>query len=124
VFDETSVRLYDFVRDAPPFLYRYDFGDDWHHNVEIETLLMRKEDRKYPACIDGARSRPPEDVGGVGGYFEFLEAFQDPEHEEHQDMRRWAGRAFHPEKFDLQKTNKDVRLAVRRAQRRLREVGD
>jgi hypothetical protein len=39
-------------------------------------------------------------------------------------MRRWAGRAFHPEKFDLQKTNKDVRLAVRRAQRRLREVGD
>lgn len=124
VFDETGVRLYDFVLDAPPFLDRYDFGDDWHHYIEIEKLLMREEDRKYPACIDGARSRPPEDVGGVGGYAEFLEAFHDPEHEEHKDMVRWAGRGFHPDKFDLEKTNKDVRLAVRRAQRRLREIGD
>lgn len=123
VFDETGVRLYDFESDAPPFLYRYDFGDGWHHYVEIETLLTRKKDRKYPACIDGARSRPPEDVGGVGGYAEFLEAFHDPEHEEHHDMRRWAGRGFHPEKFDLERTNKDVRLAVRRAQKRLREAG-
>ncbi|MBK1669264.1 hypothetical protein CKO28_14600 [Rhodovibrio sodomensis] len=121
VFDETGVRLYDFAPDAPPFLYRYDFGDDWHHYVEIEKLLMREKDCKYPACIEGARSRPPEDVGGVGGYAEFLEAFHDPEHEDHHDMRRWAGRGFHPEKFDLEKTNKDVRLAVRRAQRRRNE---
>ena len=123
VFDESDVRLYDFLRDAPPFRYRYDFGDDWHHGVEIEDLLAREVERKYPACVDGARSRPPEDVGGVRGYAEFLRVFHDPQDPEHKAMRRWAGRGFHPEKFNLVKTNKDVRLAVRRAQRRLRDHG-
>jgi hypothetical protein len=30
-------------------------------------------------------------------------------------MRQWAGRAFHPEKFDLQATDKAVKTACRRA---------
>ena len=46
---------------------------------------------------------------------DFLEVFYDPSHPEHADMKRWAGRAFHPEKFDLTKTDRAVRAAVRSA---------
>lgn len=116
--DAGDIRLLDFAYDVPPFVYIYDFGDNWHHRVEIETLLTSEVGRKYPACIDGARSRPPEDVGGTHGYDRFLEIIDDRTHPEYADMRRWAGRGFAPEKFDLVKTDRAVRSAVRTARRR------
>jgi hypothetical protein len=68
----------------------------------------------YPQLIDGARACPPEDVGGPHGYQEFLEAWRDPKHEEHKYMRTWAGRRFDPETFDIEKTEKAIRSALRR----------
>jgi hypothetical protein len=35
-----------------------------------------------PVCVAGERHCPPEDVGGVPGYQEFLEVVFDPSHEE------------------------------------------
>lgn len=117
-FEATDVHLRDFdlyhVPD-PRFLYHYDFGDSWLHLVAFEQRLAKDSGQKYPACIDGARGAPPEDVGGPSGYTEFLEAWNDPAHEEHKAMRRWAGRTFHPEKFDLQATDKAVKTARRKA---------
>jgi len=115
---EDDIRLFDFAYDAPPFLYVYDFGDHWVHKVAIEAVLPAEAGRRYPICIDGARSRPPEDVGGTGGYEEFLDAFRDPDHPDHVGMRRWAGRGFDPERFDREKTDRAVRNAVRAARRR------
>ncbi|MFG1230258.1 plasmid pRiA4b ORF-3 family protein [Xanthobacter autotrophicus NCIMB 11399] len=111
------MRLGNFRQEAPPFHYVYDFGDDWHHQIEIETLLVADSDQTYPACIDGARSRPPEGVGGTGGYEDFLEVFADPNHPDHRQMRRWAGRSFDPEGFDLTKTDLAVRQALAKPRR-------
>jgi hypothetical protein len=36
-----------------------------------------------------------------------------PEHEEHKAMRRWAGKKFDPERFDLDATNKAIAKAMR-----------
>jgi hypothetical protein len=44
-----------------------------------------------------------------------LEAWHDPEHEEHKAMRRWAGRKFAPDHFDLEATNKAIAKAMRAA---------
>jgi hypothetical protein len=68
---------------------------------------------------DGGRARPPEDVGGVGGYANFLEIIADPENPEHRHTRRWAGGHFDPEWFDREMTDNDVRNALR-ANRRIR----
>ena len=68
----------------------------------------------YPQLIDGARSRPPEDVGGPPGYQDFLEAWRNPRHEDHSAMRTWAGRSFDPETFDIEKTQKAIKSAIRR----------
>lgn len=67
----------------------------------------------YPRCIAGSRSCPPEDVGRDSGYEAFLEAWRDPDHEEHADNRRWAGRKFDPERFDLEAANRAITRTLR-----------
>ncbi len=52
---------------------------------------------------------PPEDVGGLGGYFEFLEAMADPQHEEHENMMQWWGEAFDPRTFDILLANERLK---------------
>jgi len=116
-FEATEVFLRDFDlyrEPKPQVLYLYDFGDGWRHLVEFEDVIPRQEGIRYPCCVDGARHRPPEDVGGTGGYQDFLEVWSDPEHEEHKDMRSWVGKAFEPEKFDIEKTNKAISSALRK----------
>jgi len=81
--------------------YIYDFGDNWRHKIELEKIVPRDKNTEYPVCIDGKRASPPEDVGGIGRYEEFLEAIKDPEHEEHERMLEWAGGEFDPEGFDI-----------------------
>ena len=38
---------------------------------------------RYPLCLEGERACPPDDVGGVDGYEEFLAAIADASHSEH-----------------------------------------
>jgi hypothetical protein len=116
-FEASSVRLADFTipNDAPLIIgYEYDFGDNWTHVIEI-TTTPREAGVKYPRCIAGSRAGPPEDVGGTSGYADFLAAWSDPLHEEHQDMRRWVGRKFDPERFHLDDSNKAIARAIRRS---------
>jgi hypothetical protein len=102
VVDERQVRL---VQIAPHvkarFVYEYDFGDSWEHELVVEKILPPEKRVQYPRCIDGKRACPPDDVGGVWGYQEFLEAMRDPNHPEHEDMVEWIGGRFDPEAFDL-----------------------
>jgi hypothetical protein len=117
IFEASSVRLADFTipYDAPiTIVYEYDFGDSWTHVIEM-AAAPREAGVKYPRCIAGSRAGPPEDVGGTSGYADFLEAWRDPLHEEHQDMRRWGGRKFNPERFDLGENNKAIARAIRRS---------
>lgn len=92
--------------EGDSLLYEYDFGDCWRHDVVLERLLVA--DAVRVLCLGGERSAPPEDVGGVGGYEEFLEVLFDPEHEEFEHYRQWAGDDFWPERFDLAKVNETL----------------
>jgi hypothetical protein len=90
------------------FLYNYDFGDNWDHDVVIERVLDNELGASRPVCVGGARAGPPEDVGGTHGYEEYLEALRDPKHEQHREMRAWRGR-FDPEAFDIEAVNAALR---------------
>jgi len=50
------------------FLYEYDFGDQWEHEVRVEQFLPLEARRKYPVCIGGHRAGPSEDCGGPHVY--------------------------------------------------------
>ncbi|MBS3825851.1 plasmid pRiA4b ORF-3 family protein [Candidatus Bipolaricaulota bacterium] len=82
--------------------YEYDFGDSWKHLVTLEELEPRQKDRIYPRLLGGEGTCPPEDVGGVNGYREFLETIEDPEHENHDKYLRCAGWDFDPNAFNPQ----------------------
>jgi hypothetical protein len=82
-----------------PMRYRYDFGDDWQHTLELEGVEAADGGR-YPRCVAGAGACPPEDVGGTRGYADFLHIIDDPDHPEHEEVLTWAGGAFDPHAFD------------------------
>ena len=113
VFDENTVRLLDFDRGrVAPFGYLYDFGDCWRHTIEIEQPLALDTVPKTGTCVAGARARPPEDVGGIGGYERFLAIMDDRHDPDHTGMKRWCGGHFDPDWFDLARTDRDVKNAL------------
>ena len=93
------------------FTYEYDFGDGWEHEVLFEGCPPKESGKLYPQCLEGERACPPEDVGGIGGFYEFLKALADPKHEEHEDVKEW-GRGFDPEKFDAKRATKAMQKGL------------
>jgi hypothetical protein len=101
-----GVRLCDYVPEYTKILYRYDFGDDWHHYIEVENII-EDCDEVLPILISGEGDSPPEDVGGCGGFAEFLEVIADPNHEEYEHLTTWAeSQRWKP--FDFEKVAGNV----------------
>jgi Plasmid pRiA4b ORF-3-like protein len=67
--DAYQVRLADFhFRLGERFLYEYDFGDQWEHQIRLERILPLPPKQTCPVCIGGKQSGPPEDCGGVAAF--------------------------------------------------------
>lgn len=106
VADERKAALKDVVGGGlKKFVYEYDFGDSWEHEIAVEKVLEPEAGIAYPRCLGGKRACPPEDCGGPWGYQEFLEAVRDPGHPEHEELSEWIGEEFDPEAFDLAAVN-------------------
>ena len=106
VLDEEEYQVYQILNQpGDKFVYEYDFGDGWEHEILLEEILASDSDKTYPFCIKGKRQCPPEDIGGVWGYEGFLEALQDKNHPEHEDYKEWIGGSFDPEEFDVEEVN-------------------
>ena len=110
VEDEDGIRLTDIFtgKDPPRIVYEYDFGDGWQHEIILEKILEPEPRVTYPCCLEGARACPPEDVGGIWEYAEFLESISDPNHADHHEMLEWVGGEFDPEKFSVDEVNKEL----------------
>ncbi len=118
VGDERRIRLDRLVPGEKfKFRYEYDFGDSWLHDILVEKILPPDPQRTLPACIKGRRACPPEDVGGIWGYYGFLEALQDPNHPEHDDYLEWIGGEWDAEAFDLNEVNERLQTAWKRLKR-------
>ena len=108
--DERRFRLADVARhEKASFIYEYDFGDSWVHEVVVEKTLPADPNKKYAVCLHGENACPPEDCGGIWGYYELLKAVKNPKHKEHQEMIDWLGGQFDPGHFDLQNINAKLR---------------
>lgn len=87
------------------FAYLYDFGDGWDHDVEI---IGTGADQV--GCVFGEGACPPEDCGGPHGYEHLLEVLADPQDDEHDHLRMWAGGRLRD--FDRAETDLLVRQTV------------
>jgi hypothetical protein len=98
------------LRDVAPtegnsFVYEYDFGDSWQHELLVEKVLPYDANASLPLCIRGARACPPEDVGGIPGYQDFLVGITNPNHIRHEQYLEWIGGTFDPTAFDIAAIN-------------------
>lgn len=97
---ERRYRIGQFAfREGGRFAYHYDFEAGWEHILLVEKTLLPEANQCYPLCIKGKRACPPEGIGGMRGYDDFLKALTDPEHPQ---VLEWAGGNFDPEALDLE----------------------
>lgn len=77
------------------FLYTYDMGDSWEHEIRPgKPFDLTPGDA--PVALMAAEGRcPPEDSGGAPGFDYLLSVTADPAHDEHADMVDWLG-DMHP----------------------------
>jgi len=104
---EDKIHLNEVLRKPKErMIYEYDFGDGWQHEVVVEKLLpIVSGHKRYPMATGGRRACPPEDCGGIPGYYHMLEVIKDPNHPEHDELLEWYG-GYEPEKFDIHEVNR------------------
>jgi len=108
--DERAVIVKDVLKRARQKMrYQYDFGDSWDHEILLEKILQPEPGTAYPICLEGERACPPEDIGGVWGYAEFLEAQADPAHPRHEEFQEWFSEPFDAERFNLAAVNRKLK---------------
>jgi hypothetical protein len=102
---EIGFGLSEVVQQDHRFLYDYDFGDSWEHEVVVERAQTIRPVLQSAVCLAGANACPPENCGGTGGYADLLEALADPAHPERKRYLQWVAKNFDPTSIDLAATN-------------------
>lgn len=109
--DENTIKLdAALTRESQKIIYEYDFGDNWEHELVLEEILQPEHGVRYPVCIGGKRSCPPEDCGGVSGYQDMLVIFKSQDHPEHDELVEWLAEGFDPDEFDLDEVNAAIQV--------------
>ena len=109
---ESEYRLVTLENDMKwCFSYIYDFGDGWEHEIELEESLPAGGGGSHPILLAGERACPPENVGGIPGYEEFLTVINNPHHAHHRRMAAWLGaERFDPQLLDVTGINNKIKL--------------
>jgi len=98
--DASKVRLRDVLGPRRTVLvYTYDFGDAWEHRLTFTDVRPGEAETNYPRYIAGERAAPPEDCGGVPGFYAALEALADPKHPDHAEVADWF-EGYDPDDID------------------------
>ena len=83
--------------------YVYDMGDYWEHRVIVERLTAALPKMRYPQFLGGERRCPPEDCGGVPGYYEFLRNVTSEQQDKRAHALVWYGEVYDPEDIGTKK---------------------
>ena len=107
VENERTVRLSGVLgRVGAKAIYTYDFGDSWEHGIVLEKRLPADPGTAYPVCTGGQLACPPEDCGGIPGFYDLLDALGDPTHEQHDELLDWIGDDYDPDAFSIEDVNR------------------
>ncbi|GAA4504054.1 plasmid pRiA4b ORF-3 family protein [Gluconacetobacter tumulicola] len=99
--DATKTRLRNLLRKKTgiELVYKYDFGDGWRHRLVLNDIRQAEIGESYPRYIAGENAGPPEDCGGIPGFYHLLEARNDPKHPNHAEAREFL-KEWDPEDID------------------------
>jgi len=105
--NERTVHLSNVLRRVgAKATYTYDFGDSWEHGIVLEKRLPADPGTVYPVCTGGEYACPPEDCGGIAGFYDLLDALADPTHEQHDELQDWVEENYDPDIFSIDDVNR------------------
>lgn len=108
--DAYTAILSDFFPMHKKFVYVYDFGDNWRHNIKLVEVI--NANNRKAKCVEGRGTCPPEDCGGQGGYEDLKKAFKK-ENCQTESYREWLGfeenETWDADYFNLKETNEELR---------------
>ena len=119
--DAAKVRLREVLEPRKTVIeYMYDFGDGWEHRLTVTNIRAGELDVGYPRYVGGEHAAPPEDCGGLPGFYDKLDALADPKHPDHAEIAEWL-EGYDPQNFDELPIKYALgRIAVRRRAARSR----
>ena len=96
----SKVKIDKYLKEEQSIEYIYDFGDYWKHDITLEKVIDDYQ-YGYPICVDADGGCPPEDVGGILGYMEFLDVMNDKNNPEYENLKEWAESQGYEDDFDI-----------------------
>jgi hypothetical protein len=88
--EATKVRLREVLTPRRTIItYVYDFGDDWEHRLILTNIRQGEPGVGYPHYVAGEGNAPPEDCGGIPGFYQMLEVAGDPSHPDYAEVTEW-----------------------------------
>lgn len=89
VGEPDAFKIEPYLQESVVIDYLYDFGDNWEISLTVERIV---EDYTldYPTLLAGEQGAPLENMGGLAGFEEFLEAYNDPQHLDHAAAQAWG----------------------------------
>lgn len=112
IIDSKTITIGDVLQHKGQQLeYLYDFGDYWQHVLTVEMIIPDLA-IPFPVCCAGALGCPPENVGGLAGFYDFLRIMEKPRHPKHKETKAWVNGQLAPtessydsQQFTLEKIN-------------------
>jgi hypothetical protein len=95
------------LNEKDTIIYEYDFGDSWKHLIKLEKIIQIGN-IKHPKCVAGKLNTPPEDCGGVPGFYNFVEIMSDKKSSDYKSTKKWYGGEFDPTSFNIVKINEKL----------------
>ncbi len=89
VGEPDAFKIAPYLQEGSIVDYLYDFVDNWEIILTVERVV---EDYilDYPSLLAGEQGAPLEDMGGLAGFEEFLTAYNNPQHPDHDRARKWG----------------------------------
>lgn len=107
MLDHARYKLGPLVTVGTKFDYEYDFGDGWEHEIEVEAIDAASG--SAAECLGGENACPPEDSGGILGYYELLRKATDAHAPDRMEIIQWLGPKFRADAFDLAAVNRQLK---------------
>ena len=102
-------------RGVERFVYTYDYGDNWRHDVIVNGGSQRRtRTGNIRSSWTGPGAVRRRTSAARTGSWTFWEAVLDPAHEQLRDMVRWYGGPFDPMGFDEARARFCMENMVRR----------
>lgn len=118
IFMHTPKALYakeviidEYLEKAIKFEYIYDFGDCWEHKVELINIIDDYAGQ-LPIVTKFRKSCPPEDCGGIRGYYNILDILADPSNPNYEEFADWLGDIECMDEYDIDAVNEELECAL------------